>query len=104
MANNMRRKRPKVKIHTSVASSEIIEKEEVEVIEEVIEEPTQVEENSIVEEVEETAVEELAIEEIEPLLADMLASDAPPTCPHGRPLVVGVTRSELEKRFRRINN
>lgn len=48
--------------------------------------------------------DKLSMEEIEPLLADMLATDAPPTCPHGRPLVVAVTRSELEKRFRRINN
>ena len=46
----------------------------------------------------------LSMEEIEPLLADMLATGAPPTCPHGRPLVVTLTRSELEKRFRRINN
>ena len=46
----------------------------------------------------------LSLEEIKPLLADMLATNAPPTCPHGRPLVVAVTRSELEKRFRRINN
>lgn len=48
--------------------------------------------------------DKLSIEEIEPLLADMLATNAPPTCPHGRPLVVIVTRNELEKRFRRINN
>ena len=48
--------------------------------------------------------DKLSIEEIEPLLADMLATNAPPTCPHGRPLVVVVARNELEKRFRRINN
>lgn len=48
--------------------------------------------------------DKLDIAEIEPLLADMISSNAPPTCPHGRPLVVVVTRSELEKRFRRINN
>lgn len=47
--------------------------------------------------------DKLTMEEIRPLLADMLASNAPPTCPHGRPLVVILTRSELEKRFRRIN-
>lgn len=47
--------------------------------------------------------DKLTLEEIRPLLADMLASNAPPTCPHGRPLVVLLTRSELEKRFRRIN-
>jgi DNA mismatch repair protein MutL len=46
----------------------------------------------------------LSAEEIAPLLADMMATNAPPTCPHGRPLVVVVGRSELEKRFRRINN
>ena len=48
--------------------------------------------------------DKLTPEEIEPLLADMIATNAPPTCPHGRPLVLVVTRSELEKRFRRINN
>lgn len=48
--------------------------------------------------------DKLSLEEIEPLLADMMATNAPPTCPHGRPLVVTVTRSELEKRFRRIND
>ncbi len=48
--------------------------------------------------------DKLSIEEIEPLLSDMLKTDAPPTCPHGRPLVVTLTRSELEKRFRRINH
>jgi len=48
--------------------------------------------------------DKLTMEEIKPLLADMIATNAPPTCPHGRPLVVILTRSELEKRFRRINN
>lgn len=48
--------------------------------------------------------DKLTLDEIEPLIAEMMASNAPPTCPHGRPLVVVLTRSELEKRFRRINN
>lgn len=48
--------------------------------------------------------DKLTMEEIEPLIAEMMISNAPPTCPHGRPLVVALTRSELEKRFRRINN
>lgn len=46
----------------------------------------------------------LTMEEIEPLIADMMASNAPPTCPHGRPLIVVLGKSELEKKFRRINN
>ncbi|MBQ7887786.1 MAG: DNA mismatch repair endonuclease MutL [Clostridia bacterium] len=48
--------------------------------------------------------DKLTMQEIKPLLADMLASNAPPTCPHGRPLVITLSRSEIEKRFRRINN
>ena len=48
--------------------------------------------------------DKLTMEEIKPLLADMLASSAPPTCPHGRPLVITLSKSEIEKRFRRINN
>ena len=46
----------------------------------------------------------LTQEEIASLIRQMEETDAPPTCPHGRPLVVRLTRSELEKRFRRINN
>lgn len=48
--------------------------------------------------------DKLTMEEIRPLLADMLLSSAPPTCPHGRPLVIVLSRNEIEKRFRRINN
>lgn len=48
--------------------------------------------------------DKLTMEEIEPLLAQMLATNSPPTCPHGRPLIVTLTRTELEKRFRRIND
>ena len=46
----------------------------------------------------------LSPSEIEALLAQMEASGAPPTCPHGRPLVVVLERTEIEKRFRRIND
>ena len=48
--------------------------------------------------------DKLTLEEIKPLLADMLRTNAPPTCPHGRPLVVVLERTEIEKRFRRIND
>ena len=47
--------------------------------------------------------DKLTIEEIRPLLADMLTTGTPPTCPHGRPLIVVLTRNDLEKRFKRIN-
>ncbi len=40
--------------------------------------------------------------EIETLLADLQTLDNPYQCPHGRPVVVRISRYELEKRFRRI--
>ena len=48
--------------------------------------------------------DKLTMEEIKPLLVDMLHTNAPPTCPHGRPLVVVLERTEIEKRFKRIND
>ena len=48
--------------------------------------------------------DKLTMEEINPLLVDMLRTNAPPTCPHGRPLVVVLERTEIEKRFKRIND
>lgn len=48
------------------------------------------------------AGDNLSHEEIEQLLREMKGNDAPPTCPHGRPLVVALTRRELEKRFKRV--
>ena len=37
--------------------------------------------------------------EIESLVEAMLASGAPPTCPHGRPVARIITKNELEKMF-----
>lgn len=48
--------------------------------------------------------DKLTMEEIKTLLVDMLRTNAPPTCPHGRPLVVVLERTEIEKRFKRIND
>ena len=44
----------------------------------------------------------LAPSEIEALLAQMEASGAPPTCPHGRPVIKTFSRREIERMFRRI--
>ena len=36
------------------------------------------------------------------LVHDILDQKTKPTCPHGRPLMISVTKTELEKRFQRI--
>ena len=41
-------------------------------------------------------------QQMEGFLQEMLKSDALPNCPHGRPIVVEVSRYALEKRFKRI--
>ena len=40
--------------------------------------------------------------EIASLIGEMLKTGAPPTCPHGRPVVKTMTRRDLEKLFKRI--
>ena len=40
--------------------------------------------------------------EIASLIDAMLSTGAPPTCPHGRPVVKKMTRRDLEKLFKRI--
>ena len=40
--------------------------------------------------------------EVEALIRTMLDTGAPPTCPHGRPVMKKITRRELEKLFKRI--
>ncbi len=38
------------------------------------------------------------------LIRDVIDQKVTPTCPHGRPLMVQLTRTELDKRFRRIQS
>jgi len=44
----------------------------------------------------------LSDREILSLLNDIQEQKIPLTCPHGRPIVVAITKYELEKKFKRI--
>lgn len=44
----------------------------------------------------------LTAEEILQLLQDLAVTDQPGTCPHGRPLVVEISKNDIEKKFKRI--
>ena len=44
----------------------------------------------------------LSRDEIEALITQMLETGAPPTCPHGRPVMKSISRREMEKLFKRI--
>ncbi len=47
------------------------------------------------------AGQSLQTEEMQALLTDYFKQGAPPTCPHGRPILMRYPRSEMEKLFRR---
>ncbi len=46
--------------------------------------------------------EVLGEDQLRSLLDEMIEKKVTPTCPHGRPLVVAVTRREIDKKFKRI--
>lgn len=46
----------------------------------------------------------LSIQEAEALITELLKLENPFTCPHGRPTIIELTRYELEKKFKRIQN
>ena len=48
------------------------------------------------------AGERIGKEEIESLLGFYMKEGAPLTCPHGRPVMIRLTRREIEKMFKRI--
>ena len=43
-------------------------------------------------------------DQIRELLNNMIQKNVTPTCPHGRPLVISVTKREIEKKFKRIQD
>ena len=44
----------------------------------------------------------LSVREAEALIEELMTLDNPYNCPHGRPTIIKITRSELEKKFKRI--
>lgn len=48
--------------------------------------------------------EKLPLTELVDLIHQILKQDIPPTCPHGRPIMVTLSHTELDKRFRRIQS
>lgn len=48
------------------------------------------------------AGDRLESEEIEEILKSYVSGEIPLTCPHGRPVIIKVSKTELQKRFKRI--
>ena len=44
----------------------------------------------------------LSEEEIKVLIDEIINSEIMPTCPHGRPIAVAITKDYIEKQFKRI--
>lgn len=44
----------------------------------------------------------LSFQEVEALLEQLMTLEHPYTCPHGRPTMISMTKSEIEKKFKRI--
>ena len=48
--------------------------------------------------------ERLPEDSVKQLIQDVIEQKVTPTCPHGRPLMVQLSHTELDKRFRRIQS
>ena len=46
--------------------------------------------------------ETVPMEELSWLIGQIMDGDMPPTCPHGRPLMITLSHTDLDRRFRRI--
>ena len=44
----------------------------------------------------------LSLQEAEQLIDELLTLDNPYNCPHGRPTIITMTETDLEKKFKRI--
>ncbi len=44
----------------------------------------------------------IGLEQAEKLIDELLTLDNPYNCPHGRPTIISITRTEMEKKFKRI--
>ena len=48
--------------------------------------------------------QKLSVPEIEQLIDDLLELENPYFCPHGRPVIIAMTRYEIEKSLRELYN
>ena len=46
--------------------------------------------------------QQISRKEMEALLEQLMGLENPYTCPHGRPVIIKMTRYELEKKFKRV--
>ena len=44
----------------------------------------------------------ISSKEADALIEELLQAENPYTCPHGRPTIISMTKTELEKKFKRI--
>jgi DNA mismatch repair protein MutL len=44
----------------------------------------------------------LSVQEADALITQLLELDNPYNCPHGRPTIIAMSKSEIEKKFHRI--
>ena len=44
----------------------------------------------------------ISVKEADALIEELLQAENPYTCPHGRPTIISMSKTELEKRFKRI--